>query len=425
MEDESFMSDYATSFVSDFFIVDPPMNDAEIIPVNLDFSNSKSRPHAPATRNAKSPLLNGPRRRILQISHLGSNPNDNDEKSKTSTNRTKKTDITSSPVKTMVKQIEGDLIDPHKYIKTRNKPPNGMLQKYNRDIVEESTKKSAESNQVSQEIAPKPYVPPQVEKAPTVHKVRPPDVRIHGSSEEEKDNNEEEYMSSGQEMEEEEEEIDGTNLIQITLDNINATVPQGKSACFYLDVQQNEESWHFIDSVSKTCILKIYKDSKIKNMRFIVVDATNEHNIIAIINSNLTRLTFFATYNFDEICAIDFKSQLTNNSQTRQFKGYITLDPSLFNNKTTNSLLIKRPQGAIVLKQKQPTIRNGIAVLNFGGKVKLESVKNFILMLDEENNDDGFNILSFGKAHIRQYVGDLHWPLSPLQALCLAIPHFK
>lgn len=56
-------------------------------------------------------------------------------------------------------------------------------------------------------------------------------------------------------------------------------------------------------------------------------------------------------------------------------------------------------------------------VLDFKGKVKIPSEKNFILTDDKEEEE----YMLFGKIHENTYVLDVKWPLSLYQALAISI----
>lgn len=93
--------------------------------------------------------------------------------------------------------------------------------------------------------------------------------------------------------------------------------------------------------------------------------------------------------------------------------------------------------GTFLLAQKKPnwSERTQTFNLNFHGRVKLPSVKNFILSYIGQKGIDNDAILEqpelereallFGKLDTKeQFVMDVRWPLSPIQAFAIAIASF-
>lgn len=74
----------------------------------------------------------------------------------------------------------------------------------------------------------------------------------------------------------------------------------------------------------------------------------------------------------------------------------------------------------MLLHNKPPKWNDKVAafVLNFNGRVTLASVKNFQLVLEEDEEDV---VLQFGKVGKDEFTMDYRWPMSPLQAfgICL------
>jgi hypothetical protein len=76
--------------------------------------------------------------------------------------------------------------------------------------------------------------------------------------------------------------------------------------------------------------------------------------------------------------------------------------------------------GLMVLQNRPPwwNIELGAFVLNFGGRVKVASVKNF--QLCERNDRD--HVMQFGRIEGRHaFTMDFGWPLTPMQAFAIAI----
>lgn len=91
--------------------------------------------------------------------------------------------------------------------------------------------------------------------------------------------------------------------------------------------------------------------------------------------------------------------------------------------------------GTFLLQQKTPrwNERSQTYSLDFHGRVKIPSVKNFILSYIGQNGVDDMmaqselerEVLLFGKLNNQeQFIMDVRWPLSPIQAFAIAIASF-
>jgi hypothetical protein len=76
----------------------------------------------------------------------------------------------------------------------------------------------------------------------------------------------------------------------------------------------------------------------------------------------------------------------------------------------------------VKLTVRDPQLKEGRWVLLFNGRVKKLSAKNFILVLPTQPNRE---ILLCGKAAAKQFVFDLNWPLSVLQAFGVYLTLFS
>jgi len=76
--------------------------------------------------------------------------------------------------------------------------------------------------------------------------------------------------------------------------------------------------------------------------------------------------------------------------------------------------------GLMVLQNRPPwwNVELNAFVLNFGGRVKVASVKNFQLV----ERPDSDHVMQFGRIEGRHsFTVDFEWPLSPVQAFGIAI----
>lgn len=80
-----------------------------------------------------------------------------------------------------------------------------------------------------------------------------------------------------------------------------------------------------------------------------------------------------------------------------------------------------RLEGLTVMTTKQPSIINGVYQLNFGGRVKVASIKNFQMVHPTETEDVR---IQFGKVSGDAFVLDFQAPLSACQALSIALAQF-
>lgn len=79
--------------------------------------------------------------------------------------------------------------------------------------------------------------------------------------------------------------------------------------------------------------------------------------------------------------------------------------------------------GATRLVTKQPELVNGVYSLNFGGRVRVASVKNFQLTRATDERKEV--ILQFGKIGDDRFVLDYKPPMSRLQAFAAALAHLN
>ena len=87
------------------------------------------------------------------------------------------------------------------------------------------------------------------------------------------------------------------------------------------------------------------------------------------------------------------------------------------------------PKNVTALESKVPTLKNGRYYLNFGGRVKVGSMKNFQLIAANPDDNNKQNkkqvICQFGKVDNNTFNLDFKFPLCPLQAFSIALCQFE
>lgn len=210
--------------------------------------------------------------------------------------------------------------------------------------------------------------------------------------------------------------------IPIEIGTFLKQIQQDSTISFTIEVSEQKKytQYNLLDEVSKTIVLFAKRDSSISGCSYQIFSIENVQNPIAQITSNFTRSSFTTTYMNSptpyELCALEFKSGLKSVKPTKQFTAVIP------NELEKQMSLLKAENDVIKMIPKPPKMKGGIPVLRFGGRVKMESVKNHILVSPD---DIETHILVFGKVTETKYVGDAFYPLTPLQAFCLCLPHFK
>eukprot|EP00357_Protocruzia_adherens_P026546 CAMPEP_0115007224 /NCGR_PEP_ID=MMETSP0216-20121206/21034_1 /TAXON_ID=223996 /ORGANISM="Protocruzia adherens, Strain Boccale" /LENGTH=626 /DNA_ID=CAMNT_0002374089 /DNA_START=84 /DNA_END=1964 /DNA_ORIENTATION=+ len=137
-----------------------------------------------------------------------------------------------------------------------------------------------------------------------------------------------------------------------------------------------------------------------------------------------------------EMAVIYYEQNLFGTRGPRKMKGYLPkLGPNgeqmpWYAKKKGEKMVSMVAKGdtdeMICVKNKEPQWNEelGAYVLNFRGRVRVASVKNFQLV---DNNDDDYIYLLFGKLDEETFAMDFQWPLCPMQAfaICLTSTDFK
>ncbi|EAY07581.1 hypothetical protein TVAG_333930 [Trichomonas vaginalis G3] len=213
--------------------------------------------------------------------------------------------------------------------------------------------------------------------------------------------------------------------IPIEIGTFTKQISLESTISFTIEVSDQKKyiQYNLVDEISKNIVLFAKRDSSISGCNYLIYSIENVQTPIAQISSNFTRSSFVTTTmqngELREICALDFKSSFKNVKPTKQFLAVI---PEYRDDIPSGYSLLKNDNLVIKMMPKPPKMKGGIPVLRFGGRVKMESVKNHILV---KPDDTDTNILIFGKVTESTYAGDAYYPLTPLQAFCLCLPHFK
>lgn len=116
---------------------------------------------------------------------------------------------------------------------------------------------------------------------------------------------------------------------------------------------------------------------------------------------------------------VAFKSTIIKSSNIRNFDVYLPHSdqfPTLDRDE-----LAQMTEQVYHFTPKQPEIKNGKNVLHFGGRVKLDSSKNHILVSPQFPDQQ---LLLFGKVSEKEYICDFRYPMSPFHAFSICLPHF-
>lgn len=223
------------------------------------------------------------------------------------------------------------------------------------------------------------------------------------------------------------------SIIETTNEVINKSlismISPGSVSVYFVELfpqnSKNTESWRFIDSTTQKVLLIAQKENKLGNLTFYISSFNNPEHILVKLSSNFTRSSFSAIFisNNIEIAHVNFKQQMNGTSSIRYFETQFPLlkQPSNESNSEQTSELFFS-DSEIKMRPKQPKIKGGRPSLNFGGRVKMESIKNFILVTDEDPEKNHF---VFGKVTQSLFVSEVYHPLTPLQAFAICLTQFK
>jgi len=281
-------------------------------------------------------------------------------------------------------------------------PSQPFLQSEARRSFSKKTENFSKQNETNQENIEEPEIiipPKKVIHSPIRKSIIPaPEMKPHKALE-----------AVISEIKPEPERKNEPTVIGLTMESLRNTVSPGDSVLFGFSIPDNgvdsSDKIQVVDFITSEIILEVRKFSKFGSTQFQLVDIGNPSIIIAQIESNFTRLSY--EYRGEsESLKVEYKSMLAGSSPNRQFTVDLAQNGS-------------QPQRYI---PKPPKIKGGIPVLRFGGRVKMESVKNFILI---NINTPETNTLVFGKASPTQFIGEAMNPLTPLQSILICLTQFK
>lgn len=201
-------------------------------------------------------------------------------------------------------------------------------------------------------------------------------------------------------------------------------VKPGSFATFFLSISgkgdAKDKTFYFKDTKSNTVVFKAVKHGSISSTTFQIFVLEYPQQI-ASSTSNMTRLKFVTVLNgaHENSCMI-YKSNIIKSSVTRNFEGFIPKIGKNFPASNTPTICNDK-ENSFKFYPKAPTIKRGVPVLKFGGKVKLDSTKNHILNCDDFPDE---TIMLFGKVEKGLFVCEFRFPLTPFQAFSLCLPHF-
>ncbi|EAY20799.1 hypothetical protein TVAG_391830 [Trichomonas vaginalis G3] len=205
--------------------------------------------------------------------------------------------------------------------------------------------------------------------------------------------------------------------------NIHSPVPKGSTAYFTISLTEESKKgpkYSYIDETTDQFIMNAIIETSISGISIkYYLNNDSSQQTIAKTESNFSRLSFYTVSENKEITAIEFKSIIKQNSPYRLFNAFVPVH-DLDYDSNHGSTLTKPDSRAKQFIPQPPTMKDGIPYLNFGKRVKTQSVKNFIMM---EKDSPHSQVLFFGKIHKTSFAGEIRYPISPLAAFSLCLPH--
>lgn len=208
--------------------------------------------------------------------------------------------------------------------------------------------------------------------------------------------------------------------IQLSKENLFTPIPLGSVSIFHMKIdKKNPTSIVPVENPTEE-ICHITKESKKRSLIYKIFT-----NGLAI--ANVTLVSHDSFYSTAQIGSEQFEiSAQIIQKQSKEYK--IRLFQAFFPKKDqkivfngSSSALLKNDTERIEMEPRLPKMKRGIPVMYFGGRVKKESIQNFIL----ETRNDGCAHFVFGKVDDDTFVGEVYPPLSPIQAISIAVSHFK
>ena len=217
--------------------------------------------------------------------------------------------------------------------------------------------------------------------------------------------------------------------IPLTINNATHPLMPGSKFEFTLVLSPTAkkcEVFKFMDYNTQEVILFAKKELSFTSETYNIFLNEKEPRQIAKINSNFIRNLYY-TWTVEEkpceISAVRIKSAQNSVTHTQQLIAYLSpIGEHIPINQSQSVLAGKSSSKVVEYVSKLPKLKDGIPVLHFGERVKLQSVKNFILVSEQNMEEE---VLTFGKSTPNSFAGEAYYPLSPLQAFSLCLPQFK
>ena len=214
--------------------------------------------------------------------------------------------------------------------------------------------------------------------------------------------------------------------IAVNESSIEDIIPAGSTSLFTIKLwpnKKNLEKYIYYDEESEKDVMFATRNGSIGSVTYSIFLVSKPNEPIAQVASNFTRSVFTATKikgdKKEEICVVDFKSRMEK-SPNRQFTVTIPKLPDDYIAEDI-AMPISSKDGKLTFVPKPPKMKGGIFVLRFGGRVKMESIKNFILVPPEDHEK---HIMVYGKETENTFVTDVFSPLTPLQAFSISLAQF-
>lgn len=210
-------------------------------------------------------------------------------------------------------------------------------------------------------------------------------------------------------------------IVNLNEYNMNLIMEREHVGIFYLKFQQgnvNSNHMYIVDAETNQILMKISKKGKLKTHHIVVTNPQSDEMIFQVIPLERNIFASEIVQN-DKHIPLSVFHELESKSKFKQFEAFLPKD---LDNPTYDPMkLINNSNLSIKFQTKPPKMKGNIPVLYFGGRVKMESTKNCVLTPDFDHDT---RTLVFGKISESIYVGEVYYPLTPIQAISLCLPHF-
>lgn len=209
-------------------------------------------------------------------------------------------------------------------------------------------------------------------------------------------------------------------IVHISKENLFEQIQIGSVCLFHMKInKKNPVSVVSVENPTEE-ICQIVKESKKRSLIYKIL--TNGDAIASVTSSSHD--SFYTTAKIGkEECEISAQiiQKQSKEYKIRLFQAFFPKKGQMIAFNSFSSVLLQNELDRIQMEPRLPKMKKGIPVMYFGGRVKKESVQNFIL----ETRSDSCAHFVFGKVDDTTYIGEVYSPLSPIQAISIAISHFK